>query len=240
MRPLRILPVGVLSILLTTATAGAQLSTAQVSGRVADESGAVLPGVTVTALNLENGNTFVDVSDAAGNYRLALRPGLYKVTAELPGFTPAVRDKLELLIGQRATIDLRLTLSGLAENITVTGEAPLVDTSTSRVGGNIDRRQVEELPVNGRNFVDLTMLAPGSRSNHVIESATPRNNAGGVASIAAGMVTTLGWEIYARYAGGYPYGLATVYPALLLSLIALVGVSLATPPPTQEERDAIK
>ena len=59
--------------------------------------------------------------------------------------------------------------------------------------------------------------------------------AGGVSSIAAGMVTTLGWEIYARYAGGYPYGLATVYPALALSLLALVGVSLATPRPTQEE-----
>jgi SSS family solute:Na+ symporter/sodium/proline symporter len=63
--------------------------------------------------------------------------------------------------------------------------------------------------------------------------------AGGVASIAAGMVTTLGWEIYARAAGGYPYGLATVYPALALSLIALVGVSLATPEPTAEEMAAV-
>jgi SSS family solute:Na+ symporter/sodium/proline symporter len=63
--------------------------------------------------------------------------------------------------------------------------------------------------------------------------------AGGVASIATGMVTTLGWEIYARLSGGYPYQLDTVYPALALSLIALVGVSLATPPPTKEEREVI-
>jgi SSS family solute:Na+ symporter/sodium/proline symporter len=63
--------------------------------------------------------------------------------------------------------------------------------------------------------------------------------AGGVSSIAAGMVTTLGWEIYARAAGGYPYGLATVYPALALSLIALIGVSLATPRPTPEEVAAV-
>jgi SSS family solute:Na+ symporter/sodium/proline symporter len=63
--------------------------------------------------------------------------------------------------------------------------------------------------------------------------------AGGVASIAAGMVTTLGWEIYARGAGGYPYDLATVYPALALSLIALVGVSLATPKPSAAELAAI-
>src|SRR5688500_1933259 len=140
-----------------------------VIGTVKDATDSVLPGVTVTALNLENGNTFVDVSDAAGNYRLAIRPGLYKITAELTGFTAAVRDKMELLLGQRAVIDLRLTLSGVAENITVTGEAPLVDTSTTRMGGNIDRRQIEELPLNGRNFVDLTMLTPGSRSNSVIE-----------------------------------------------------------------------
>ena len=64
--------------------------------------------------------------------------------------------------------------------------------------------------------------------------------AGGVASIAAGMATTLGWEIYARGAGGYPYGLSAVYPALTLSLIALIGVSLATPPPTQAELAAVK
>ncbi len=63
--------------------------------------------------------------------------------------------------------------------------------------------------------------------------------AGGVSSIAAGMVTTLGWEMYGRTAGGYPYGLATVYPALALSLIALVGVSLATPRPTPEEMAAV-
>lgn len=63
--------------------------------------------------------------------------------------------------------------------------------------------------------------------------------AGGVSSIAAGMVTTLGWEIYARMAGGYPYGSATVYPAVALSLIALVGVSLATPKPTAEELAAV-
>ena len=64
--------------------------------------------------------------------------------------------------------------------------------------------------------------------------------AGGVASIAAGMITTLGWEIYARFNDGYPYELDTVYPALALSLIALFGVSLATPPPTKAEREAIK
>src|SRR5688572_2826145 len=144
---LRILGAALVTLLSLPSVLHAQDAT--LIGTVKDSTDAVLPGVTVTALNPENGNTYVDVSDAAGNYRLALRPGVYKITAELPGFTPAVRDKLELLIGARATLDLRLSLSGVAENVTVTGEAPLVDTSTSRIGGNIDRRQVEELPVNG-------------------------------------------------------------------------------------------
>ena len=170
---LRILGAALCTFLLLPTVLYAQDTT--VIGTVKDATDAVLPGVTVTALNLENGNTFVDVSDAAGNYRLAVRPGLYKITADLAGFTPAVRDKIELLLGQRAVLDLRLTLSGVAENITVTGEAPLVDTSTSRIGGNIDRRQVEDLPVNGRNFVDLSLLAPGSRSNAVTESMVERS-----------------------------------------------------------------
>ena len=151
---------------------------ATVIGAVMDSTDAVLPGVTVTALNPDNGNTAFAVTDESGNYRLAVRPGTYSITAELPGFEPAVRENMALSVGASVTLDLRMRLAGVAETITVTGQAPLVDTTTSRVGGIIDRRQVEELPVNGRNFVDLTMLAPGSRSNAVVESATPRNVAG--------------------------------------------------------------
>lgn len=152
---------------------------ATVIGAVMDSTDAVLPGVTVTALNPEDGTTSFGVTDESGNYRLAVRPGTYTITAELPGFEPAVREDMSLAVGASVTLDLRMRLAGVAETITVTGQAPLVDTSTSRVGGVIDRRQVEELPVNGRNFVDLTMLAPGSRANAVTESATPRNSSGG-------------------------------------------------------------
>jgi hypothetical protein len=177
----RILGVALLTLLCLPVPLLAQDAT--IIGAVKDSTDAVLPGVTVTAVNLDNGNTFSEVTNASGNYRLALRPGLYKITAELVGFTPSVRDKLELQIAQRVTLDLRLSLSGVAENITVTGQAPLVDTSSSAVGGVIDRRQVEDLPVNGRNFVDLSMLAPGSRSNAVSEAATPRNREGGESQI---------------------------------------------------------
>ena len=165
------------AVLLLPATLRAQEAT--LLGNVTDATNAVLPGVTVTALKVDSGNAYVDVTDGAGNYRLSVRPGIYKITAELTGFTSAVRDSFELQIGQRTQLDLQLRLSTVTESVTVTGASPLVNTSSSEVGGVIDRRQVEELPVNGRNFVDLSMMAPGSRSNAVLESATPRNVGGG-------------------------------------------------------------
>ena len=164
------------SVLLLPSSARAQDGTAV--GTVTDATNAVLPGVTVTALRVDSGNTSVDVTDASGAYRLSLRPGVYKLTAELAGFTPAVRDGVTMQVGQRAEINLQMKLSTVTESVTVTGAAPMVNTSSSEVGGVIDRRQVEDLPINGRNFVDLSMLAPGSRSNSVVEAATPRNNAG--------------------------------------------------------------
>ena len=141
------------------------------SGTLTDSTGAVLPGGTITATHLESGNTFSAISDSSGDYRIGtLRPGMYKVTAELPSFATVVRDNLELLVGQRATVSFKLTLSSVNETITVTGASPLVDVTQSKLGGNVDSRQVSELPVNGRNWMDLTMLAPGSNANAVGES----------------------------------------------------------------------
>ena len=170
----------ILSIALVLAHATSALAQeSTIVGTVTDSTDAVLPGVTITALKLDNGNTFIDVSGTSGGYRLALRPGTYKITAELTGFTQAVRDNVELQVGSRMVLDLRMTLSTVAESVTVTGETPLVDIGQSKLGGNIDRRQVEELPVNGRNFLDLSMLAPGSRANAVVESPLERENPSG-------------------------------------------------------------
>jgi hypothetical protein len=130
-----------------------------------------LPGATVTALHVDSGNVFVAVADAGGEYRIgSMRPGVYKVTAELGGFSTVVRENLELLVGQRATVNFKLSLSSVSETITVTGASPLVDVVQSKLGGNVDSRQLSELPVNGRNWMDLTMLAPGSNANAVGES----------------------------------------------------------------------
>ena len=88
--------------------------------------------------------------------------GRTKSRAELPGFGTVTRD-VELLVGQNAVVNLQMAPSTVQESVTVTGEAPLVDTTKSSLGGNIDPRQMQELPVNGRNWMDLTLLAPGSR-----------------------------------------------------------------------------
>jgi len=155
------------TVTLCASLALAAPATAQetvIAGTVADETGGVLPGVTVTALHVDSGNTFLGVSDGAGAYRIgALRVGVYNVTAELTGFATQLHESVEMLVGQTLVIDFTMTISTLEETVTVTGAAPLVDVQQSSMGGNVDTRQLEALPVNGRSWMQLTTLAPGSR-----------------------------------------------------------------------------
>ena len=148
---------------------------ATVSGTVTDATGGVLPGVTVTALHEASGNTFVAVTDERGVYRIPVRAGVYRITVELAGFTTITRSGLELLVGQQAQANLQMTPSGVQESVTVTGEAPLLETTSSTLSGNIDPRQMQELPLNGRNWMDLALLAPGSKRN---EGGIPDNRQG--------------------------------------------------------------
>lgn len=139
---------------------------ATLSGTVTDETGGALPGVVVRAVNEATGNQFEVVSDTSGAYRLAVRVGTYRVTAELAGFATLVRS-VTLLVGQQAVANLQMTVSTVQESVTVTGAAPLLDVTDSTLGANIDSRQLETLPVQGREWVALVMLAPGSRVNEV-------------------------------------------------------------------------
>ena len=134
------------------------------AGAVTDSTGGVLPGVTLTAVHEASGNTFTAVTDGRGEFRLPVRVGNYRVTAELSGFT-TVNRSLQILLGQTVEVDMQMAPSTVQETVTVTGEAPLVDTTTSTIGANIDPRQMEDLPINGRNWMDLTLLAPGARRN---------------------------------------------------------------------------
>ena len=121
------------AILILPLTAHAQ-EEAVVSGRVTDSSGGVLPGVTVRAVHQATGNAFEAVTDGLGTYRMVVRVGAFRVTAELQGFNAMTR-AVELLLGQTAVVNLQMSPAGVAESITVTGEAPLIETTSSTLGG---------------------------------------------------------------------------------------------------------
>ncbi len=165
----RVLAIGV--ILLLPVAAFAQ--EAVLTGTVTDSTGAVLPGVTVTATNNATGNKFVGVTDERGVYRLPARIGTYQIISELQGFSTATREGVTLLVGQTASVDLKMSPSTVQETVTVTGEAPLVDLKGSAIGGNIDAKQVQDIPINGRNWIGLALLAPGSRTDALSNSQTP-------------------------------------------------------------------
>lgn len=147
---------------------------AALTGAVTDSTGAVLPGVTVTAIHQATGNKFVGVTDERGRYRVPARVGVYQVTAELPGFTTAARSGVELLVGQVAGVNFQMAPSGVQETVTVTGEASLIETTQSSVGGNVDPLQMSELPVQGNQWLALALLAPGNRTTTIgDEPVTP-------------------------------------------------------------------
>lgn len=140
----------------------AQSTAAKVLGTVRDESGAVLPGVTVTATNAETRLARTTTTDGSGRYSLSgLPPGSYELRTELSGFQIDVRAGLSLTVGQEAVLDFVMKVGELTEELTVTGAAPLVNTTTGGVSGLVDDRQIRELPLNGRSFAELALLQTG-------------------------------------------------------------------------------
>ena len=143
-------------------------------GSVVDETGGALPGVTVTARHLATGNTYFGVTDGTGSYRIgALRTGEYEIEAVLSGFATVVREGVALAVGQAGSLDFNMTVAAVEETVTVTGEAPLVDLQQSSMGGTINPLQMEALPINGRDWVQLTMMAPGNRKNNTDAGFSP-------------------------------------------------------------------
>jgi hypothetical protein len=141
---------------------------ASLIGSVVDGTKAALPGTTITATSLDTGRASTTVSDERGEYRLrSLPPGRYKVQAELSGFSTVVVPEIELLVAQNRSLPFHMQVASLSETLTVTGESPLVDISSTQVAGNVDRRQMEELPLQGRNWMELAMQVKGITANAV-------------------------------------------------------------------------
>jgi outer membrane receptor protein involved in Fe transport len=150
------------ALMAVPASLHAQATTGTISGTVADESRSVLPGVTVQVKNVENGATRTLVTDERGQYRaLNLPPGLYSVAGDLQGFAPVKRENLIVEIGRDIVADLTLKVGGISEQVTVQGAATNVDLSSAVAGGVVTTTQIAELPLNGRNFMQLATLQPG-------------------------------------------------------------------------------
>ena len=140
-------------------------STATIQGSVTDAQNAVVPGVSITIRNTATNQERVVITDDAGQYvAAALPPGHFEVTAHLEGFQDQKRE-FDLGPAQTIGLNLKLSVGALAENVTVTGASPLIDTATTSVGQVMAERTVQEIPLNGRHFVDLGPLMPGGSTS---------------------------------------------------------------------------
>lgn len=181
-RALALLLCATLSLVSPSGTAWAQggTATATMNGRVLDDTGGVLPGVTVTLTHLATNQTRMLVTNEEGRYTFpGLQPGRYSLTAELPGFTTQTRPELTLNVGAVATIDPVLRVSELQETITVTGEAPIIQSARTDLSTVISREQIESLPTNSRNYLDFTLLTPATVENVSTTSQGIGLNVGG-------------------------------------------------------------
>jgi hypothetical protein len=157
---------GVLLIVCLAGSMSAQ-STAILAGTVADQSNAVQPGAVITATEQTSGLRYSTKADERGTYRIVeMQPGTYRVQISQPGFSSAVA-QIELLVGQTVSLPLVLKVASLTQTVEVQSEAQLVNTETQDVGGNIDRRQMDNIPLLGRNWQELSLLVKGVTANDV-------------------------------------------------------------------------
>src|SRR3954465_5750051 len=215
-------PVTVLILMLgIAATCDAQTFRGAISGRIADQSGAMLPGVTVTATNDATGVARTTVTSATGDFSVPdLQLGMYTIEAALQGFQ-TVRTKVEVSVSQTASVELKMGLSTVAETINVTASALLLDTVSTALSNVVRPKQVQDLPLNGRDFTRMLQLAPGVAgtsvngvrtrgNNYQIDGAdnnsafqnTAAGNQGGVAGIAGTLLPIEAIDQFSVQSGG--------------------------------------
>jgi hypothetical protein len=143
-------------------SAWAQKDTGSIVGTVTDATGAVIPEAKVTVTEVDMGTTFVTSTSSSGEYvATPLKIGRYKLTVEKQGFKTAVVGPIELQVQQRAAVNVALEVGQMLQQVQVTSEAPLLETETSELGQVVNNRQVENLPLNGRNITQLALLTAG-------------------------------------------------------------------------------
>jgi len=170
MHPVRWFVSTVLVVASLALTSLASAQTADIVGRVMDNSGGVLPGATVTVENIGTRDVRTAVTSGTGDYVFTLLPiGTYTVKIELEGFS-AETSRAVLTSGDRVRVDGRLSLGTVTETVEVSAEATLLQTDTSTLSARVTEEAVQDLPISGRNFVNIVSMVPG---------ATPTNGAPG-------------------------------------------------------------
>src|SRR5580765_6415621 len=140
----------------------AQIAAGEITGIITDQSGMPVPGATVTVTQVDTNIPRIVTSSEQGVYTApSLAPGMYRVQVERSGFRPVRREGIRLSTGEKARVDIALTIGDVREEVTVTADAPIGRVETASLGTVIEHEQVVQLPLNGRSFITLATLAPG-------------------------------------------------------------------------------
>jgi len=170
----------VLLALPAAAFGQARLTGADLTGVLTDQSGGVLPGATVTATNVETNVSRTVMTDGSGRYIVpALPPGMYTMRVELAGFATRTREGVLLALGRSVTMDFTLALSAATEEVTVSGNVPLVDVGRTEVSTVVSQQFIDNLPINGRNFIGFSVITPG-----VSTDKTPQQGASATSGLS--------------------------------------------------------
>jgi hypothetical protein len=157
-----------------------QINTATLSGTVKDPSGAVVPEASVVVVQADTGTTRTVQTNAAGLFTVPLlQPGVYTVTISKAGFENDTESNIDLQVNQLANLNFTLTVGAVGQTVTVTGGAPVINTETAGLGTVIAEKEIQDLPLNGRQFMQLLQLAPGTVPVSVSQGAVPALGGGG-------------------------------------------------------------
>jgi hypothetical protein len=167
----------------------AQVDTGNISGAVTDETGAMLPGVTITATNLSTGTTRTTVTSGVGRYQITgLQPAGYSVKAELQGFNTVLRPQVTVNVGTTIDINISLRLASMAETVNVTSDAPLVESGKSELSNVINQQVLEAVPSLNRQYLDFALLLPATVDSVSINQQGAGFSLGGARSSEAALL----------------------------------------------------
>ncbi|MBN8731517.1 MAG: TonB-dependent receptor [Acidobacteria bacterium] len=170
-------------LVLTTLPMLAQFETATVLGTVRDSTQSVISDVKVTLENVQTGVVVTRMTDSLGSFEIVnVRIGRYKVSAERQGFSRAISEEFTVTVNARQRVDLTLQVGQVAESVTVTGAVAALETDSSDRGQVVSARQIVNLPLNGRSYADLALLAPGVRKSAISVSRDASFNVNGLRS----------------------------------------------------------